>query len=223
MELRVVDLGVDVPYAEGMARMRAAMERVDVDGPVVLLQEHAPVVTITRQGGTGWIHSSPEAVRAAGIELIETDRGGDVTFHGPGQLVGYPVLRLEPRAELEGLVDLGGYVRALEAALIAACGRLGVPCERREGKTGAWVGDEKLVAIGVGVRRGVTRHGFALNVSTELERFTDHIVPCGLEGLGVTSLERKLEVVPPMSEIKRVVIEEIERALSEINTQPAAA
>src|SRR5205814_1121759 len=116
--VRVVDLGCDVPYERGMEAMREAMARVDVDGPVLLLQEHAPVITTTRSGGAAFVHASQSDLRALGIELVETDRGGDVTFHGPGQLTGYPVLRLCPAGETG---DLVGYVRALEAAMVRVC------------------------------------------------------------------------------------------------------
>lgn len=234
--MRVVDLGRDVPYALGMAAMRAAMEQVDLPateggGPVLLLQEHTPVITMTRSGGTAFVKTSADSLAAEGISLVESDRGGDVTFHGPGQLVGYPVVRLCPPGS-HG--DLLGYLRALEEALIRACVRLGVKdAHRVEGMTGVWceapvVDDEtlgchfsqvsreecKLVAIGVGVGRGVTRHGFALNMTTELERYTRHIVPCGLVGRGVTSLERVLERPPARDEVLRVVVDEVTAALT---------
>lgn len=220
--IRVVDLGSDVPYEEGMRVMREHMARVDVDGPALLLLEHAPVITTTRSGGTAFVTASPAHLARDGIALIETDRGGDVTFHGPGQLVGYPVLRLSAPGER---ADLVGYVRVLEDAMVRACVRLGVAdAHRVEGRTGVWCDAPsidaealdcerawmprqkcKLTAIGVGVGQGVTRHGFALNVTTPLERYTRHIVPCGLIGRGVTSLERVLVRVPSMDEVKRVV------------------
>jgi lipoyl(octanoyl) transferase len=233
--MRVVDLGTGVPYAEGMKTMRAAMEQVDgagpEEGPVLLLQEHTPVITKTRRGGSAFVTTPPEALAAAGIELVETDRGGDVTFHGPGQLVGYPILRLCPPG---GHGDLLGYLRVLEDALVSACVRLGVlDAHRVAGMTGVWcdapvVDDEtlgcnlaqvsrqecKLIAIGVGVGRGVTRHGFALNVTTDLERYTRHIVPCGLVGRGVTSLERVLGRVPSRDEVITIVSDEVTRALT---------
>jgi lipoyl(octanoyl) transferase len=214
--MRVDYLGTKVSYADGMARMREAMARVDEDGPVLLLLEHAATITITRRGGMGAFVSPAERIIADGIEVVETDRGGDVTFHGPGQLVGYPIMRL-------GKTSLGcdvvGFVRALETAIIDACTTLGVSdAQRIDGMdadghhlTGVWctapvVADEtlgcnfhvveralqKLCAIGIGLSAGVTRHGFAVNVSTDLERFTRHIVPCGLQSRGVTSLERVL-------------------------------
>lgn len=229
--MRVVHLGTEVPYASGMEAMRGCMARVDEDGPALLLLEHAPVITTTRRGGAAFFTSSAAALTAEGIALAEADRGGDVTFHGPGQLVGYPVMRLcEPGA----VGDLVGYLRALEEALVRACVRLGVAdAHRMEGMTGVWCDapvvepetlgcnfaqvsrqECKLVALGVGVRRGVTRHGFALNVTTALERFTRHIVPCGLVGRGVTSLERVLPRVPARQQVMETVAHEITAALT---------
>jgi len=234
--LRVVWLGEGVPYAEGMRAMREAIERVDDDGPALLLLEHAPTVTITRQHGTAHVTSLPEALAASGIELVETDRGGDVTFHGPGQLVGYPILRLAPPGVR---ADLVGYVRHLETALVAVAHALGVrTAHRDDGATGVWVDEaaehalrdrrsaapgstsrplrarEKLTAIGVGVGRGVTRHGFALNVTTDLERYTRHIVPCGLRARGVTSLERLLPTIPDGESVRALVAREIQGAFA---------
>lgn len=218
-------LGTGVSYAAGMAAMREAMARVDEDGPVLLLLEHAPVVTVTRAGGTAHLTSSPEALAEDGIALEETDRGGDVTFHGPGQLVGYPVVRLARDNLRARLVE---YVRALEQGLIDAAAALGVRGARREeGATGVWVGEgpgaAKLVAIGVGVGRGVTRHGFAFNVTTDLERFTRHIVPCGLVGRPVTSLQRLLPTTPPDEQVRAVVAEHVGRALAAfLSSQPSS-
>lgn len=236
--LVITHLGKGLPYAEGMRVMRehmAALER-DVDAPgQLLLLEHASVITVTRSGGTTHLRVPPEDLADAGIELFETDRGGDVTFHGPGQLVGYPVVRLA-RGE-DGRADLLGYLRALEHGLVAACRALGVEgAHRREGMTGVWVtrdpsapveawaddpGAEKLVAIGVGVKNGVTRHGFALNVDIALERFTSRIVPCGLVGRGVTSLERELPSLPDEEVLLSVVTREVAAALGvPVATEP---
>jgi lipoyl(octanoyl) transferase len=232
MALRVIDLGVDVAYVDGIAAMRAAMERVDVDGPALLLLEQRPTITITRRGGTGAFVSPREVIEADGIDVVEADRGGDVTFHGPGQLTGYPVLRL---GDVSLGVDVVGYVRAIEAAVVDVVRGFGVDSARgSDGQkddagvtlTGVWadavvVDDEtlgcnffqverhpaKVCAIGVGLGGGVSRHGFALNVTTPLERFTKHIVPCGLRAHGVTSLERLLVRPPPMSAVKAAIIE----------------
>lgn len=214
--MRVVDLGAEIPYAEGVRRQREAAARVDTEGPVLFLLEHAPVITITRRGGMAHVFSSRERLAADGIELCETDRGGDVTFHGPGQLVGYPVLRLGP-ASLGS--DVVGYVHALEAGVVDACRALGVhgahakPERDAAGNhlTGVWcrvpgsVDDAKVCALGVGLSGGVTRHGFALNVDIDLERYLAHVVPCGLAGRGVTSLARVLGAAPAMSTVRDVV------------------
>jgi lipoyl(octanoyl) transferase len=233
MRLSVVQLGADVPYDEGMAEMRARMASVDVTGPTLLLLEHTPTLTVTRHHGARSVFATPEALAADGIALVETDRGGDVTFHGPGQLVGYPVLRL---CEAGTTGDLVGYVHALEDGLVQACVRLGVQdAHRVDGQTGVWCnapiveriscgwhdvtrGEAKLIAIGVGVGRGVTRHGFALNITTDLEHYTQHMVPCGLTGRAVTSLERVLSRVPPRAEIERVVVDELSRSLARFLT-----
>lgn len=207
-------LGKAVGYADGMSAMREEMAQLQVvsggglsDTPTgqLLLLEHEDTVTITRQGGQAHLRVSPEELQNAGISLVETDRGGDVTFHGPGQLVGYPVLALNQEGTT-GRANLTGYLRALESGLLAACVALGIRgAHLKEGMTGIWICSdsgmppeearhddlaEKLIAIGVGVRQGITRHGFALNVTTNLERFTDRIVPCGLQGRGVTSLKK---------------------------------
>jgi lipoyl(octanoyl) transferase len=227
--MRVIDLGSDVAYADGVHAMREAMARVDDDGPALLFIEHRPTITITRRGGVSAFMSPRELIEGDGIDVVEADRGGDVTYHGPGQLTGYPVLRL---GDTSLGTDVVGYVRAIEAAIIDACGALGVDSAcRHEGNdddghvlTGVWVKEPvvesetlgchfhvvehrpaKVCAIGVGLGGGVTRHGFALNVTTELERYTRHIVPCGLRARGVTSLERVLPRPPSMERVKEVV------------------
>lgn len=197
-------LGFGVPYETGMALMRETIANIDTDGPQLLLLEHEDVVTITRQHGHQNLLTSEQELVLDGIKLIETDRGGDVTFHGKGQLVGYPILKLPP--------SMGplNYVRSLETALAHVCIKLGIRNTHcMPGKTGIWVNNHKLIAIGVGLSRGVTRHGFALNISTNLERFTRHIVPCGLTGYGVTSLVRELDEVPSFEYIASVVAEEL--------------
>ncbi len=219
--LVVTHLGKGLPYADGMRVMRERIADVEREpsGPGhLLLLEHAPTITVTRGGGTAHLLVPPEDLHDDAIELVEADRGGDVTFHGPGQLVGYPVVSLR-RLE-DGRADLLGYLRALERGLVNACGALGVEgCHRREGMTGVWVGDpaaddaQKLVAIGVGVKHGVTRHGFALNVDIALERFTSRIVPCGLAGRGVTSLARQLASLPDEETLLSVVAREVAAAL----------
>jgi lipoyl(octanoyl) transferase len=193
-------LGTQIPYAEGMRLMREAIDHIDTFGNQILFLEHADTITITRQHGTKSLLLPADEIQKRGIALVETDRGGDATFHGTGQLVGYPILKLPVSM---GVCD---YVRRLEVALIEACKEMGVKNAHRIcDKTGVWVGDKKLIAIGVGVSRQVTRHGFALNLTTHLERFTECLTPCGLTGFGVTSLERELGHAPGLEEAMNVL------------------
>ena len=157
----------------------------------VLLLEHPPVYTMGRQGEARHLGEGPDALVAAGAQFLEVDRGGSVTFHGPGQLVAYPIVRLAgifpiPRHPAHGDVDR--YLRSLEAGLIATAANYGVEVTRRPPYTGVWSGDRKLGAIGVKLAGGVTTHGVALNVATDLPWF-DRITPCGIDGAGVASLE----------------------------------
>lgn len=157
----------------------------------LLLLEHPHVLTlgVRKGGGRANILASPDTLAALGVAVYETGRGGDVTYHGPGQVVGYPIIDLRPDRQ-----DVHRYVRDLEAMLIRVCGDFGVVAERLDGLSGAWVrhpvhGLEKIAAIGVRIARWVTSHGFALNVNTDLEFFR-LIVPCGINDRGVTSLQR---------------------------------
>jgi lipoyl(octanoyl) transferase len=154
-------------------------------GDRLLLLEHFPVYTIGRGGDTANMLATPERLRQIGAELIRIDRGGDITFHGPGQLVAYPIV------ELRDPLDLRRYVRILEAAVIDTVASFGVEAARLEGHPGIWVdGERKLAAIGVRVKRGVTTHGLALNVNTDL-RWFDEMIPCGIPDKEVTSLARE--------------------------------
>jgi lipoyl(octanoyl) transferase len=157
----------------------------------LLLLEHPPVITMGRNAGAQNIVASREFLAANGVELHETDRGGDVTFHGPGQFVGYPIFDLRAFEPRIGAVD---FVRKLEEVLIRTCGDLGVVTERIPGLTGVWTQNDppgKIAALGVHISRAVTSHGFALNVNTNLDYFK-LIVPCGISDKPVTSLEREM-------------------------------
>ena len=177
-----------VPYAEGLqiqeqlVAERQAGQIVDV----LLLLEHEPVFTMGRNARAENVLLSSEALRSRGFAIFETGRGGDVTYHGPGQVVGYPILELPTDRR-----DVHRYVRDLEEVMIRACADYGIAAHRIAGKTGTWVGAEKVGAIGVRIARWVTSHGFALNVTNDLAPFA-LIVPCGIHGLGVTSLSRLL-------------------------------
>jgi len=187
--IEVRRLGV-VPYADALALQRSLVEdrRAGRVGDLLLLVEHPHVLTLGVRGDGGRAHvlASPDALAARGIEIHETGRGGDITYHGPGQIVGYPILDLRPDRQ-----DVHRYVRDLEEVLIRAASDFGISAGRVEGLTGVWVGREKLAAIGVRISRWITSHGFALNVATDLEYFR-LIVPCGIADRGVTSLEALL-------------------------------
>jgi lipoyl(octanoyl) transferase len=204
MDLRTLDvreLGL-VPYTEGL-ELQADLVRRRREGEIsdtLLLLQHPHVITMGSGAHEENILLGPEERAARGIELHAAGRGGDVTYHGPGQLVGYPILDLKPDR-----CDLHRYLRDLEEVLILALGDFGLQGTRREGLTGVWVEDRKLAAIGVRVSSGwITSHGFALNVETDLA-FFDAIVPCGIREYGVGSISGELrrpvgidEVIPPV-------------------------
>src|SRR5215813_11151502 len=182
-------LGV-MPYDEALALQRRLVEerRADAIADVLLLVEHPPVLTLGVRGDGGRSHilATPEVLAAHGIEVFETGRGGDITYHGPGQIVGYPIVNLKPDR-----CDVHRYVRDLEEVLIRVAADYGIAAQRIEGLTGVWVQGEKVAAIGVRIARWITSHGFALNVTTDLDYF-NLIIPCGLANRGVTSLSRLL-------------------------------
>ena len=186
--LLVCDLGTRA-YAETLALQRAvARARITgaVSEDVLLLVEHPPVITLGRATKAGTLRASPELLAARGVELFEVDRGGDVTFHGPGQLVGYPILDLKRHRQ-----DLHWYLRQVEEAIIRGLMPFGITGERSAGLTGVWTQGRKLASIGVHARDWVTWHGFALNVTTDLSYF-DLMVPCGIADVTMTSVAREL-------------------------------
>jgi lipoyl(octanoyl) transferase len=201
--LDVRRLGI-VPYADALAMQRelVAERQADRIDDVLLLLEHPHVLTlgVRGDGGRGHILASPDALRSRGVDVLETGRGGDVTYHGPGQLVGYPIINLKPDR-----CDVHRYVRDLEDVLIRTAADYGITARRIDGLTGAWVDDEKLAAIGVRIARWVTSHGFALNVTTDLDYFK-LIVPCGIADQGVTSLERLLGYPVDIDEVAGRVV-----------------
>jgi lipoyl(octanoyl) transferase len=187
-EFRVIDLGLR-SYAEALSFQRElAAARIDKREPidVLVLVEHPPVITLGRSTKAGNLLATSEDLQRRGVELFEVERGGDVTFHGPGQLVGYPIVDLTEHKQ-----DLHWYLRQVEEVLIRAVARLGVRADRNPGKTGIWTNGRKLASIGVHARQWVTWHGFALNVTTDLSYF-DLMVPCGISGVDMTSVEREL-------------------------------
>ncbi|MYD85521.1 MAG: lipoyl(octanoyl) transferase LipB [Acidobacteria bacterium] len=183
--LRVRRLGL-VRYADAVELQRTLVSerQRDAIADQLLLLEHPPVITRGVRAGADNVLAPPDVLRRRGVEVHDARRGGDVTYHGPGQLVGYPILLLKPDR-----CDVHRYVRDLEEVLIRAVAGFGVRATRIEGFTGVWVGNDKLAAIGVRLSRWVTSHGFALNVATDLDDFA-LIRPCGLADRGVTSLAR---------------------------------
>jgi lipoyl(octanoyl) transferase len=185
--LEIRKVGV-MSYGDALELQRGLVEarRANLIPDVLLLLEHPHVITlgVNARASRSHVIASPAALEQRGITVWETGRGGDVTYHGPGQLVGYPILDLKPDR-----CDVHRYVRDLESVMMRTAASYGVEASRISGVTGAWVGDSKIGAIGVRLSRWVTSHGFAFNVSTDLGYF-DLIVPCGLKDRGVTSLER---------------------------------
>ena len=200
-ELWVERLGV-VPYSQALELQRSvARQRIDgtVSEDVLLLLEHPPVVTLGRSSKEKHLLASPALLKARGVELFEVERGGDVTFHGEGQLVGYPIIDLKRHKR-----DLHWYLRQVEEALIVALGTFGIEAERNTGYTGVWTSGRKIASIGVHARDWVTWHGFALNVCTDL-RFFDLIVPCGIQSVTMTSVAEELGRPVSVAEVSSVV------------------
>jgi len=201
MTCHVEHLGL-VDYADGLClqRERVTARKAGVIPDTLLLLEHPHVYTLGRNAKCDNILLSTQQLAARGVQVFEIDRGGDVTYHGPGQLVGYPILDLTQHRR-----DIAWYMRCLEEVLIAVARDYGIEAARLAGTPGVWVGNDKLAAMGVHISRWVTSHGFAFNVNTDL-RFFDWIVPCGLRDKGVTSLQRLLGRAVEMGEvIERVV------------------
>jgi len=186
-----------IGYGEGLRLQEAlvAERQKGVIDDVLLLLEHEPVFTLGRNARRENVLVSDEELRARGFEVFDVGRGGDVTYHGPGQAVGYPILDLSPDRR-----DVHRYVRDLEEVMIRTCGDYGVAAGRVPGLTGTWVGEQKIGAIGVRIARWVTSHGFALNVAADLAPF-GLIVPCGIRDRGVTSLEQLLRRPPDVAEV----------------------
>ena len=196
-ELWVAALG-QVPYLEAVAiqeRVRAARQADEVPD-VLLLLEHPPVYTKGRRAEQSDLPMGEDWYRMHGIEVCDSDRGGRVTYHGPGQLVGYPVMRVR---------DVPLYVRTMESAIIAALADEGIDAEVRHGLTGVWAGEAKIGSIGVHVSRGVTTHGFAINVDCDLQPF-QWVVPCGIEGVRMTSVLKETGRADRMPDFNEQVI-----------------
>jgi len=178
-----------------MQNRMADARRAGLAPDTLILLEHPHTYTIGRSGTRDHVYLTDGELAARGITCLDVDRGGDVTYHGPGQLVGYPILGLGSRP------DVGWYLRSLEACLIDVLADFGIQAGRLDGYTGVWIADRKIAAIGVKVSQGVTTHGFALNVTTDLSLFT-HILPCGIADKGVTSMAVELGRAPAMTDVE---------------------
>jgi lipoyl(octanoyl) transferase len=207
----LVNLGrLDYGAALALQQQVCALRQQERIGDVLLLVEHPPVLTLGRNAHREHVVASDQLLQHRGIELFETNRGGDVTYHGPGQLVGYPILNLRAAAPPLGIVE---YLRKLEEVLIRACADYGVLTQRMAGRAGVWtlpggaVAEKKIAALGVHVARGVTTHGFALNVTTDLQDF-ELIVPCGISDRGVTSMEAEVDLAtaPTLEQMANSVV-----------------
>ncbi len=208
MVVSLVNLGrMDYAAALDLQQQVCALRQQERIGDVLLLVEHPPVLTLGRNAHREYVVASDDLLARRSIALFETKRGGDVTYHGPGQLVGYPILNLRAFTPPIGIVD---YLRKLEEVLIRACADYGVLTQRMAGRAGVWtvpggsIPEKKIAALGVHVARGVTTHGFALNVTTDLHDF-DLIVPCGISDRGVTSMEAEVDSPPSMEQMANAV------------------
>ncbi|MDE2767956.1 MAG: lipoyl(octanoyl) transferase LipB [Chloroflexota bacterium] len=210
------DLG-SMAYRDALdwQRTKATEVRAEISADALALLEHPPVYTMGARGGDDHMLLSGDALNARGADLIMTDRGGDITFHGPGQLVIYAVLNLRRRCLRP--VD---HVRCLERTVLDTLTAFGLRGRAVKGRPGVWIGSRKIAAIGVSIRGGATMHGAALNVTNDLTWF-NAIVPCGLHGLGVTSMARELENAPPMDCVLDAAVAAFSEAY-EANVRPAA-
>ena len=208
-----VDYEPALALQERLRARRTAGETADT----LLLLEHPPVLTLGRGADAANVLASEDSLRALGIRVHRIGRGGDVTYHGPGQLVGYPILDLRERGR-----DVHQYLRDLEEVFIRWLARRGIPAGRVPGAAGVWVDDKKITAIGVGVRRWVTLHGFAFNVNPDLSRF-DLIRPCGFEAERVTSLGRLTAAGSPPPSLERLAGEIIEVFAEVFGMEPVQA
>ena len=230
--IHLLHLGtLDYSTALELQRTLVELRHQQQIGDALLLLEHPAVITLGRNARDNNLLASREQLASRGVEVFETNRGGDITYHGPGQLVGYPIFDLRGFSPRIGAVD---YVRRIEEVLIRTCGDLGIVCERQPGFTGVWTqteppspgsskepsreGGKKIAAIGIHISRGITSHGFALNVTTDLRDF-ELIVPCGITDKAVTSIERELDTstrrMPTVEEVANMVSANFGRVFSQ--------
>jgi lipoyl(octanoyl) transferase len=207
--ISLLDLGrQDYAAALALQQQLCALRQQEAIGDVLLLVEHPPVLTLGRNAHREHVVANADFLARRGISVFETNRGGDVTYHGPGQLVGYPILNLRGFTPPLGIVE---YLRRLEEVLMRACADYGVLTQRAPGRAGVWtvpggtIAEKKIAALGVHVARGVTTHGFALNVTTDLDDFA-LIVPCGIRDRGVTSMEAEADARPSLEQMANSVV-----------------
>ncbi|NLG50951.1 MAG: lipoyl(octanoyl) transferase LipB [Chloroflexi bacterium] len=202
----LLNLGIE-PYKpmEALQQTLVDWRQRGLIDDVLILLEHEPVITLGRRADEAHILASPEVLEAEGVQVCRTERGGDVTYHGPGQLVGYPILHLPD-------YDLGAsdYMHRLEDMVAAALAEIGIQTHKREGIIGVWVGENKITALGVRIKRGVTFHGFALNVNPNMLHWS-FIIPCGITDGGVTSVALELAHAPTMAEMRARVADHFAR------------
>ncbi len=199
---RVFDLGL-IPYGPAYDLQKKTVQELQdgTGGETIFLLEHPHVVTLGRNASGDALLADETTLREKGIAVATTDRGGDVTYHGPGQLVGYPIVALEP-----GRRDIRRYVNDLEQVLILTLAEFGIPGERHPEHRGVWTGGRKIASVGIRISRWVTCHGFALNVSTDLSYYSV-MNPCGIMGCEMTSMSRELSKDPGMDNVKKAVVE----------------
>lgn len=210
LPIETMRLGSGIPYAEALALQRARRSAVESDElpEAVFLLEHSPVITLGRNAHASNVLLPRDLLAQRGIEIAETDRGGDVTYHGPGQLVAYPIMHIERRG-----LSITGYLRLLEQAVIDTLAAFDIMGERLAGYPGVWVNGAKVAAIGIGVHHGVTFHGTAINVAPDMTHW-QLIVPCGIADKPVTSLKNLLGTAPSIEEVGDAFVHAFTAALS---------
>ncbi len=205
-QLSLIDLGRQ--SYRPVWELQRHLQRLRIDQKIpdtLIFVEHNPVYTIGKNGSDAHVIGSETFLKSKGIDVVHVDRGGDVTYHGPGQLVGYPIFDLNQHTK-----SISWYMRQLETTLMETLKHWGIASERSDGYTGVWIGDEKIVAMGVRISRWVTMHGFAFNVNTQLDHF-DGIIPCGIFHRGITSLEKRVGHKIDLDEVKKIVLEKIQK------------
>lgn len=209
----VIDLGL-IPYSDALAHQeRIHAERVKGNVPdTIIFCEHPPVYTMGKRDCVSDLLLPIDEIKSLGIDVVKTNRGGRITYHGPGQLVGYLIAKLVQNPPLGGL-GVKEFVRMIEEMLVSALGSFGINASRDAAYPGVWVDSKKIAAIGLRISRGVTMHGFALNVSPNMDHY-QHIIPCGIKDRGVTSMKKVLGYTPGLSQMRDAIVKALNRCLS---------